>query len=255
MADTKISALTATTTPLLTDILPIVTDPGGTPVTKKVTVGNLLNSILTGWFSDGTTWEYVSASTFRISGDYTTTYQKGTYLKWVQTTTKYGVVVSSAYSAPYTTVTIIVNTDYTVANAAISGNFFSYGVNPQGWVGWFSYTPSIFYGFSANPTVSVSRYNVVNKICHIVHAESVDGTSNATAFGFALPVTAAAVGTGSPWTGTVGYSRDNTAENTTGARWAIAASGSVCNLYKTLGTASWTNSGGKRAFLECVYEW
>lgn len=41
MADTKISALTELTTPINEDLLPIVDDPAGTPVTKKVTVANL----------------------------------------------------------------------------------------------------------------------------------------------------------------------------------------------------------------------
>lgn len=43
MADAKITALTALTAPTAEDILPIVDDPAGTPVTKKVTVGDLFN--------------------------------------------------------------------------------------------------------------------------------------------------------------------------------------------------------------------
>lgn len=38
MTNSKISALTANTTPALTDILPIVDDPGGTPSTQKATL-------------------------------------------------------------------------------------------------------------------------------------------------------------------------------------------------------------------------
>ena len=38
MADTKITGLTAKTSPALTDILPIVEAPGSAPVTKKITV-------------------------------------------------------------------------------------------------------------------------------------------------------------------------------------------------------------------------
>ena len=45
MADTKISALTAMTTAVGTDILPIVDDPGGTPVTQKITLANLWTSL------------------------------------------------------------------------------------------------------------------------------------------------------------------------------------------------------------------
>lgn len=42
MPDVKITALSSTTTPATTDILPIVVDPGGTSATRKVTVANLL---------------------------------------------------------------------------------------------------------------------------------------------------------------------------------------------------------------------
>jgi hypothetical protein len=42
MANQKITALTENTTPIITDILPMVDDPGGTPVTKKVTIGDIL---------------------------------------------------------------------------------------------------------------------------------------------------------------------------------------------------------------------
>lgn len=45
MADKKITELTALgATPSGTDIIPMVDDPGGTPVTKKVTVTNLMGA-------------------------------------------------------------------------------------------------------------------------------------------------------------------------------------------------------------------
>lgn len=42
MANTKIENLGELTAPISTDILPIVDDPGVTPITKKVTIANLL---------------------------------------------------------------------------------------------------------------------------------------------------------------------------------------------------------------------
>src|SRR3990167_2853290 len=54
MADVKITALGENTTPVSTDIVPMVDDPAGTPVTQKVTIANFLgtgavaNSVLAG---------------------------------------------------------------------------------------------------------------------------------------------------------------------------------------------------------------
>lgn len=46
MADVKISALTAyTAPPALSDLLPGVSDPAGTPVTKKMTVQQLQGAV------------------------------------------------------------------------------------------------------------------------------------------------------------------------------------------------------------------
>src|SRR3990167_9052878 len=42
MADTKFEDLTSDNTPLLTDILPYITDPGGTPLARKTTFAGLL---------------------------------------------------------------------------------------------------------------------------------------------------------------------------------------------------------------------
>lgn len=44
MADTKITALTENTAPIATDILPMVDDPAGTPLTQKVSITNLFTA-------------------------------------------------------------------------------------------------------------------------------------------------------------------------------------------------------------------
>lgn len=41
MADLKITGLTANTTPALTDVTVMVDDPGGTPLTQKITLDNI----------------------------------------------------------------------------------------------------------------------------------------------------------------------------------------------------------------------
>ena len=60
MADSKITALSENTTPLSTDILPMVDDPAGTPVTQKVTLANLLAVGISDTAYDPTTWDAVT---------------------------------------------------------------------------------------------------------------------------------------------------------------------------------------------------
>lgn len=134
-----------------------------------------------GWITDGSTWTYASASTFTIAGDQTAIYTKGTRLKWTQTTVKYGVVVASSYSDPNTTVTIAVNTDYTIADAAISANFYSYAANPQGYPTWFTYTPTLTATVTpptlGTGSVQTGRFCLNGKMCTCQFAISV-GTTN-----------------------------------------------------------------------------
>lgn len=45
MSDAKITALTENTTPISTDILPMVDDPGGTPATQKISIANFYKTL------------------------------------------------------------------------------------------------------------------------------------------------------------------------------------------------------------------
>ncbi len=125
-----------------------------------------------GWVDDTAhTWTFASASTFTISGvDLTAVFTKGTRLRFTQTTVKYGVVASSSFSTN-TTVTIVVNTDYVLANAAISVNSYSYAANPQGYPGSFAY--SITVGASTTPPTlgtggtTTGRFSVVGNVMHV----------------------------------------------------------------------------------------
>lgn len=117
-------------------------DTGTVTMTNKTLTSPVLQGDVSGWTVSTDTWTYASASTFTIAGvDRTAVYTKGTRLKFTQTTVKYAVVVSSSFSTN-TTVTIAVNTDYTIANAAITLPYYSYQASPQGYPGWFAYTPT-----------------------------------------------------------------------------------------------------------------
>jgi hypothetical protein len=118
-----------------------------------------------GWTTSSDTWTYASASTFTITGvDRTAIYTKGTRLKFTQTTPKYAVVVSSSFGTD-TTVTIAVNTSYTIANAAITSPFYSYQTPPD-FPERFNFTPTLSSSggaFTNAPTVTHCTYNVVNR--------------------------------------------------------------------------------------------
>jgi len=79
MADQKITALTAITTLTNDDLIPVVNDPAGTPVTNSITVGSV-KTVLTpvdGWIPVTDTWTYASASTITVPTDGTTVTKRG----------------------------------------------------------------------------------------------------------------------------------------------------------------------------------
>ena len=85
-----------------------------------------------GWCYDTDTWVYVSPTSFKITGkDVRYRFPKGTKIKLVQSgSTKYFYVTATAYSAD-TTITITGGSDYSLANATISGQAYSYADSPQ----------------------------------------------------------------------------------------------------------------------------
>ncbi len=229
----------------------------------KGTQGQVLRmgSSLPGWSSEdgwidcgAETWVYNSASSFYIAGaDLTAKYQKGTLLKYTQTTVKYGVVASVIYSAPNTVVSIIINTDYTVANAAISANYISYQTHPQGWPGWFSYAPTLA-GWSVNPSNTMYKYQPIGNRMRVNIRENVAGTSSAATTSYTAPVTSASVTYGI-WLGSAAI-MDNSVLQATPGILSINTGVNVIRLYKDFAWTAPTASGSKyvvAGFIE--YEW
>ncbi len=133
----KISELTETTTLAGNDLISLVdrsdTEQSLTGSTRKATIETLL---ATGWVPVSETWTYASASTFTVPTDLTAKYFKGAKIKMTQTTDKYFYVASSSYSDPNTTVTIVENTSYTIADAAITSPYYSLAEDPRGFPAW-----------------------------------------------------------------------------------------------------------------------
>lgn len=199
-----------------------------------------------GFINDANTWTYASDSTFTVSGDVTTTFQKGTKLRFTQTTVKYGVVRSSSYSAPNTTVTIAVNSDYVIANAAITSPAYSYISNPQGYPGFFNFVPT-FTGFSVDPTVLSCRYSIEGRMVFMDYVSSAPGTSNAANFLISVPV-AAKITTYKP----LGLAKNN-GTYVGGIVQSVATSTNL-TLATGLNAAGWISSGDKDAAFDIMFE-
>lgn len=112
----------------------------------------------TEWQEISETWTYASASTITVATDATTRFRKGVKIRLKQGGAyKY----FSASSVAATLITVFVNTDYTVANAAITDVAISYDEYPDGWPVWFARTPTISASGSmtiSSSTLTFARY-------------------------------------------------------------------------------------------------
>lgn len=149
MADSTITNLTELTTLTGTDVFPLDTVIG-TAVTRKMQASNMKPYLGDGWL-DQTGWSYASASTINVPSNATLTIQKGDKVRWKQGAGyKYGVI--TAVTA--TLVTIAVNTDYTVANSAITDVAISRMESPFGFPARFNFTPVYTSGTGTLTTVT-----------------------------------------------------------------------------------------------------
>lgn len=193
-----------------------------------------------GWVTDTNSYTFASTSSFTVGAvDLTAVYSPGTRIKLTQTTVKYFVVASSSFGAGTTTVTITGGTDYTLANAAITNPFYSYVDTPQGYPGWFNYTPSTT-GWSGTPTTAF-QFTVSGRICTVVG--TINGTSNATTATSQLPIAVsatAAASSSAPFRAT----NSGTDDTAPGEATAGAAATSV-TFTRQWNVAAWTATGTK----------
>ena len=191
-----------------------------------------------GWIDANETWTYASASTITVPSGAASKYAVGDRIKWTQTTVKYGVIVAVAD----TLLTIAVNTDYVVANAAISANYYSHAESPLGYPDWFNFTPS-WGGFTATVPSggTVMKYAIKGRTCFFYLAPTTPGTSNATTLTFTVPV---APVSGNYLLGWFGVTDNGVNPSTPGQLQCTAASATI-SAYKTFYQGAWTNSGNK----------
>jgi len=137
MTDTKISELTAATTIANGDLIPIVSDPTGSPITKKITYGNFFANVVSNTkFSNTVTFAntvtFTNTVTFSTNtlnlGSSTNSANGFTYLPngfkinwgWVSANATAGnVIFSSAYTTNVYVVTATSNSAVTTYQAAV----------------------------------------------------------------------------------------------------------------------------------------
>lgn len=236
--DKKISQLLELTSPLLTDILPIVSDPTGIPISKKVTVATLLSSLNSGYMTLPNP-NYLSGSAVTFTGINLNPYfVRGVKVRWHQDGVyKYGYVLTSSFSGGNTILQIVVTTSGSFANSTIDDFKISYG-NPADFPGWFGYTV-VPTGFTGAITFGYNRFNIENRACNL-RVDTIDGTSNSTSLTFNLPVPA------SLNSQVVGYAYaiDNNTIYPTPQAY-ISVNGSTATAFLSYYTTPWTASNRK----------
>lgn len=96
-----------------------------------------------GWVLDQNTWTYTGLKTMTAPGDVSSLFRAGMPIKLMNVTQKYFYVESTVYAAGVTTLTLMAGSDYTLANAAISGVYYSRFPNPQLFPFWFNYAATV----------------------------------------------------------------------------------------------------------------
>lgn len=141
-----------------------------------------------GWSPCPETWTRTGNFTFTVSGDKTAKFRKGMKVRYKDgaSTFDYGVVASSSFSSPTTTVTLITNDDYLMPAATITDKYVSPVENPEGFPHWFNYTPT----YSANGSMTYTSVTTTyakwmslggNNIRHFVLATGTTGGTASTA--------------------------------------------------------------------------
>lgn len=164
-------ALTASATPeAILFGFPTVTPVGGAAIPED------------GWTAVSETWTRTGNHTFTVTGDLTAKYRKGAKVKYNDGALDYGVVISSSYSAPNTTITLATNSDYAMAAGSITGTYISYVENPEGFPHWFNYSPTTACNGSmtyTSVTITRARFNIQGKVVTFVF--SITGTTGGSA--------------------------------------------------------------------------
>lgn len=218
----------------------VVGDQIAATITSKVLKDRIADD---GWIEHDQTWVYASATSFTISGvDLTTVFTPGTKVSYNDGAVDYGTVSSSSFSTN-TTVNLISNDDYSIANTTLTAPRYSRVGRPTGFPPLFQYTPTIT-GYSANPTSTAYNFITTGTQMLVSIVEATSGTSNATTKTYSAPITAS--------TDTSGQWQYSAATTNLGVNTATPGLSRILNNTSTIDVfldyagGTWTASGSAR---------
>jgi hypothetical protein len=115
---------------------------GSNPQSIYADLAARLSGYDSGWINLPTC-TYASTNSYTLDGDWTTKLKLGVYWSGYNGSQKYGYVLSSSYNSGTgkTTVNLVPNTSYSLANAAITGSKFTYSPTPD-FPGWLNFDPA-----------------------------------------------------------------------------------------------------------------
>lgn len=149
------------------------------------------------WINDtAETWTYVSATQFKTTGDLTAKYPHGCKVRLKQGGNyKYFYVTALSKDATFTYVTVNAGSDYSLANAAITDNYHSYGETAEGFPGFFNFTPTWTVTSGTAPAVGNGtlqcKFNMFGPLVYFTLGLGVGtttGVGNGGQWRFTLPV-------------------------------------------------------------------
>ena len=198
-----------------------------------------------GWMAQTTAMSFLNTGAVTVaSADLRTALPIGTPLRYYQGSTWFYAYVSLVtYSAPNSTVYVMLSGGGNVQNTAITAWAYSLGL-PGDFPTTFVWLPT-FVGFSTAPTGVADNYCCIGGWCFYEARHATAGTSNSANFTFSVPFSAKTLANGR-WIGQAAVA-DNATLLTTPGLLAIGSGGSVVTVYKDwTSTASWTTTGNKR---------
>lgn len=149
-------------------------------------------NFINGWIDANETWTYASASTITVPTGAASRYAKGDKIKLTQTTVKYFYVVGVAD----TVLTVTGGSDYTVANAAITANYYSHASSPIGFPVVLNFSSTVngsggsIGTFAA--TTFVSYFSITGNMCYFsIYKDVTNKGSWSGNLQLSLPVTSA----------------------------------------------------------------